>query len=240
MYKDLLLQLNHQPLRKQLISHSFLKKMRSHELSNEQVTTILGQWFHPLHHFPVFLSQLISILPSLSVQTFISKILWQELGEGDPERAHQDIYIKSMVGLGFGQDTFVNRPPLPATRDLVNGYKKSIQDGHLAGLGFVFGTEVADLAMVSAIGHSVTNLKKVKYIEWVDIHCQQEPNHVESVGSALSALGEKIFTSSFEEEQVIKNAAAIWQLWIGFFDSLEKETSPEENSEWIQQQKLAI
>lgn len=224
MYKDLLVQLKQQPLRNQLASHPFLKKMRNDQLSNKQVTTVLGQWFHPLHHFPVFLSQLVAILPSLPMQTFISKILWQELGEGNPKRAHEDIYIRSMVDLGFTQDCFVNKPLLPATKKLIDGYKESIQDGHLAGLGFVFATEIADLSMVSAIGYSVRTLKKVKQIEWVDIHVQQEPDHVECVDNALE---EKLFTPS-EEKQVIRNAEKMWELWIGFFDSLNDEILLEE------------
>lgn len=226
MNKNLLSLLKQQPLRSQLISHPFLKKMRSNKLLSQQVIVILAQWYHPLHHFPVFLSQLISILPTLSMQTYISKILWQELGEGNPRRAHEDIYISSMVNLGFERDSFINILPLSATENLINGYKQSIQEGYLAALGFVFGTEVADLAMVSAIGYSIRALKNVKHIEWVDIHVQQEPDHVQSVDCTLE---EQLFTLS-DKQQIVNNAAEMWQLWINFFNSLEKEISQEEGS----------
>src|SRR5678809_686441 len=70
---------------------TFLKNLK-HDcgtLSTEQVVIILGQWFHPLHYFPTFLSRLISVSPKLETQTYVSRILWEELGEGDPRRAHE-------------------------------------------------------------------------------------------------------------------------------------------------------
>ena len=77
----------HDSCRKSLIQHPFLLDLRNNSFSTEQMAIILGQWFHPLHHFPVFLAEIIAIAPNLSIQTAISKILWQELGEGDPKRS---------------------------------------------------------------------------------------------------------------------------------------------------------
>jgi hypothetical protein len=72
---------------------TFLKDLKNEcgTLSREQVVIILGQWFHPLHYFPTFLSRLISVSPEIETQTFVSRILWEELGEGDPRRAHEKV-----------------------------------------------------------------------------------------------------------------------------------------------------
>ena len=59
---------------------TFLKELKNEcgMLSKEQIVIILGQWFHPLHYFPSFLSRSISVSPEIETQTFVSRILWEE------------------------------------------------------------------------------------------------------------------------------------------------------------------
>src|SRR5258708_16741236 len=70
--------------------------MRGGGLSAAGISVILGQWRHPLHYFPVFLSRLVSVAPSVEMQAVISRILWQELGQGDPDLAHEHIYVETI------------------------------------------------------------------------------------------------------------------------------------------------
>src|ERR1044072_5889849 len=79
-------------VREELVT--YLKELKEDcgTLPREQAVVIVGQWFHPLHYFPVFLSRLISVTPNVAAQTYISRILWEELGGGDPRRAHERIY----------------------------------------------------------------------------------------------------------------------------------------------------
>src|ERR1041384_75279 len=122
-------------LRNDLVDN--LKDFRTYsgKLSREQVVTILGQWFHPLHYFPVFLSRLIAAAPNLETQTFVSRILWQELGEGAPENAHEKIYVETIQDSGFDPDLITKAAPFDATRRLIEGYQESTQN-YLSGLGF--------------------------------------------------------------------------------------------------------
>src|ERR1044072_2769945 len=96
---------------------TFLKDLKNEcgTLSIEQVDIILGQWFHPLHYFPTFLSRLISVSPQLETQTYVSRILWEELGEGDPRRSHERVYIETISDGGFAQEQVAASPPLNAT-----------------------------------------------------------------------------------------------------------------------------
>src|SRR5258706_10297588 len=106
-------------LRQKLITHPFFDRIGSADLSRGQVGTFLGQWWHPLHYFPVFLSRLISVAPPIDVKTAIGKILYQELGEGDPRRAHEVVYVDTMRPLGFALSEISGAAPLPATARLV-------------------------------------------------------------------------------------------------------------------------
>jgi pyrroloquinoline quinone (PQQ) biosynthesis protein C len=178
---------------------------------------ILGQWFHPLHYFPTFLSRLISVTPNIETQTFISRILWEELGEGDPQRAHEKIYKQTMSDGGFSLKEIAEAQPFTATQELIVGYETS-STSYLAGLGFMYGTEVIDLPMVSTIGELMRRSTGQRNLPWVNIHIAQEPGHVESSNETLKPS----FTAD-EQRQIVENAERMWRLWINFFKSIGKE-----------------
>ncbi len=203
------------PLRGRLIEHPFFGRIGSADLTRGQVATFLGQWWHPLHYFPVFLSRLIAVSPRVEVKTAVSKILFQELGEGDARRAHEVIYLTTMTPLGFGRSEVGGAAPLPATARLVAAYAAS-SGGMLSGLGFLYGTEVADLAMVSGIGTAVRKVTGATRLEWVDIHVEQEPEHVQRANDAVT-----LDFSEAEEATLIEGAASMWRHWIAFFDELD-------------------
>jgi len=69
--------LKNDPLRLKLIAHPFFARVAQESLTRGQVATFLGQWWHPLHYFPVFLSRLISVSPRIEAKTSIGKILYQ-------------------------------------------------------------------------------------------------------------------------------------------------------------------
>ena len=203
--------------RSDLVNHRFFSRVRtSRDLDKEQVARFLGQWWHPLHYFPTFLSRLISHLRDLETKTAVSKILWEELGEGDPERAHERIYVNTMTSVGFAVEAVSAAAPLPATRRLVERYADAAGDCW-SGLGFLYGTEVADLAMVSGIGVSVRRVTGEKQLPWVTIHAHQEPGHIESAQDALS-----LELSELEMRKIHDGAREMWTLWIAFFDALDE------------------
>ncbi len=214
--------LSEHPLRKELIHHPFLKEIRTGgSISKEAVGTLLGQWWYPLDFFPTFLSRSISVLPDRDMQTALSKILYQELGEGRPANSHGKLFITTMADAGFPEETTTQAPAFPETRKLVDLYEETSHNP-LRALGAVYGTEVADLAMVSGVGQAVRYVSGVKELPWVDIHVLQEPEHVEQASEALEP------NFSAEEEAVIQSAAEdMWRHWIAFFDRIRAEARAE-------------
>ena len=204
----------HEPLRKELVLHPLITQLKSNPLSFEQVKIILAQWYHPLHYFPTFLAHLIGLAPSLNIKTHISKILWQELGEGNVVRSHEHLYEQTMQNVGFKSSEFIAVMPLKSTTALVQSYKESTES-YLTALGYAFGTETADLVMVSSIGYAVKILTGAKKLEWVEIHVKQEPDHVNCVNEALASE-----LTADESQQVIDGARSMWKYWISFFDGL--------------------
>lgn len=198
-------------LRSKLIDHRFFADRTLDGLSRDEVATVVGQWWYPLSNFPRFLSQLIAVIPNIDVQTAVSRILFEELGEGDPKRAHPIMYIESMTAAGFEKEEIIGAPILPATAALIDGYEASTVEV-LSGLGYLYGTETADLAMVSGIGRAVYRVSQCDRLPWVDIHVQQEPGHVDA---ADEAIGPRF--SRGEEDAITRAAEQMWLLWIDFF-----------------------
>jgi pyrroloquinoline quinone (PQQ) biosynthesis protein C len=202
---------------------SYLKELKDDcgTLPREEAVVILGQWFHPLHYFPVFLSRLISVTPNVEAQTYISRILWEELGEGDPRRAHEKIYVETMLEGGFVKEQFTEAPPFPATRKLIAGYEKASGD-YLSGLGFLYGTEVVDLPMVATIGALMKRSTGLRTLAWVDVHVAQEPGHVASSNRTLDQL-----LDQDEQHSIVASAEEMWTLWTDFFKSIRQEILPQ-------------
>ncbi|MGH9824703.1 MAG: iron-containing redox enzyme family protein, partial [Blastocatellia bacterium] len=125
------------------------------------------------------------------------------------------VYIDTMSDAGFPRDRVASSPAFRATSDLVNGYERASID-YPMGLGFLYGTEVADLAMVSSVGKLVRNCTGKQNLPWVDIHVEQEPEHVATSCNTL------MLTFSHEEQSKIVSAAEeLWSLWRSFFVELK-------------------
>src|SRR5215213_1052773 len=195
---------------------SCLKELKLNDtLTKEQMVLVLGQWFHPLHYFPTFLSRLIAVTPEIRTQTFVSRILWEELGKGDPQGAHEKIYIETITDGGFAVSDVAEAPPLPATERLLAGYEKA-SSGPLSGLGFLYGTEVMDLQMVATIGELMRRCTGKDDLPWVNIHVDQEPGHVESSESSIRPV-----LTAEEQREVVRGAEAMWELWRDFFNAVK-------------------
>jgi len=186
-------------------------------LSTKQVLIILGQWFHPLHYFPTFLSRLISVSPDIETQTYVSRILWEELGEGDPRRAHEKVYLETISDGGFAKEQVAGAPPLNATSRLIEGYEQA-STNCLSGLGFLYGTEVVDLPMVATIGELMRRCTGKKDLPWVNIHVSQEPGHVDSANETL-----KVALTKEAQREIFRHAEQMWTLWIDFFRNIRSE-----------------
>lgn len=213
---DILVELGQHAKREHVVNHPFLRRIKTDKLTKSQVAIIVGQYWYPIHYFTEFLPKVIAIVPDLSMRSYVSKILWQELGEGDPAQAHESLYIETMVSAGINVSDVRDMPALPASTRLIEGYYQSTFDSFSA-VGFLYGTEVIDLAMVSSVGAAVRNATGVMELPWVDIHLKQEPDHVTSVKRAVSV--------SLTEEQrrkVIAEAQAIWMLWSDFYYAIQE------------------
>ena len=202
------------PVYQSFRDHAFFRAVDTAELTKEQAEILIDQWWHPLHYFPTFLARCVAVLPDIASKSAITSILNQETGGGDVTRAHEVIYVDSMDRSGFDRERVTGTAPYPETAALVDGYRRA-SEAHESALGFIFATENTDLLMVSSIGKAIQRTTGVTDNEWVAIHVEQEPDHVEEANHALMAD-----LTPAQEEAVYRAANEMWQLWTGFFDRL--------------------
>lgn len=204
--------------RKELITHPTLKILKTEPLAPQKVEFIASQWYLPVENFTGYLGGLIQSVPPshLELQTFAAKILWQESGEGNPENSHANLFLKTLELAGFNPEVIQSQLPERETLELVQKYNQSNRN-FLDSLGVLYGTEVADLSMVEAIGTAIRKCPSSIQTElpWVDIHLKQEPDHVDQVNQSVG-----IKLESSEQKKVISGAEELWGFWIKFFDMI--------------------
>lgn len=212
---DLLGQFSHEPAKGRLMEHEVLRKFREQNFNKEQATYILSQYWYPLDNFPHFLAGVIHKTPVVPIQTCVSKILYQELGEGDPDRAHSSFYRSTMAAANLDVSRITHTARARATAALEDGYNASVDAGYCQALGYLYATEVSDLQIVSSIGAAVRSATGMQSLPWVDVHVVQEPEHVDNVDKAMSCE----FTDD-EVALLLEGAREMWTLWIDFFDDI--------------------
>jgi pyrroloquinoline quinone (PQQ) biosynthesis protein C len=206
------------PVFQQFRDHAFFHAVDHLDLTASQTAVLIEQWWHPLHYFPTFLARCVAVLPDIASKSAITRILDQEVGDGNVARAHEVIYLESMRECGFDPDRIASAMPYEETARLVEGYRKAAGARESA-LGYIFATETTDLLMVSSIGKAIERTTGVTDNEWVSIHVSQEPDHVEEASHALLTD----FTAD-EEQAVFDAADEMWRLWTEFFDRLAVES----------------
>lgn len=209
-----------EPQRLALVNHPFFDLIERGNIDEADVRKCISQWWHPLAYFPTFLSRTISSVPWLSAKSTLSKILYQELGEGSVEQSHERLFVVSMVGIGMTEEEVTEAEPYPETAALVEGMEASSHHASL-GLGYVYGIEVVDLPMVQWVGTAIERTTGHTGLPWVNVHLVQESDHVANVRTATSL--------EFSDEQaadIVRGAKEMWALWHGFFDGLQVRLEP--------------
>jgi len=212
---SLLATLRSHPECARVANHSFFEKLRTGDIRREDVVDFLGQYWYPLNYFPRFLAHLIVNAPATRTRGLVSRILWQELGEGRHDRSHEELYISTMKDAGIERAEFVDVPLLASTKRLVDGYAAGGRD-YRAGLGWLYGTETNDLTIVVGLGTAVTRFSGRNKLPWVAIHAKQEPGHVED---ATATLGGSVTDADIDG--IVDAARECWALWGAFFTELE-------------------
>jgi pyrroloquinoline-quinone synthase len=103
--------------------HPFVERCRTGQLTLAQVRVLGAQMYKFCHEFPSFLAMALAACPQEDVRIVIGENLWEELGEGDPQRAHAALFRRFTRALGLEDAQLSVVPALSETTALIATYR---------------------------------------------------------------------------------------------------------------------
>jgi pyrroloquinoline-quinone synthase len=103
--------------------HPFVERCRAGQLSLPQVRVLGVQMYKFCHQFPSFLAMALASCPQDYARIVIGENLWEELGEGDPDRAHAALFRRFTRALGVSDEELAALPAQPETAALIETYR---------------------------------------------------------------------------------------------------------------------
>ena len=103
--------------------HPFVERCRAGQLTLAHVRTLGAQMYKFCHEFPSFLALALASCPQDDARIVIGENLWEELGEGDPQRAHAALFRRFTRALGISDAQLLATPAQAETQALVDTYR---------------------------------------------------------------------------------------------------------------------
>ena len=103
--------------------HPFVERCRAGQLTLPQVRVLGVQMYRFCHQFPTFLAMALASCPQEDARIVIGENLWEELGEGDPQRAHAALFRRFTRALGIDDAQLFATPAQPETSGLIDTYR---------------------------------------------------------------------------------------------------------------------
>jgi pyrroloquinoline-quinone synthase len=103
--------------------HPFVERCRAGQLTLAQVRILGAQMYRFCHEFPSFLAMALASCPQEDARIVIGENLWEELGEGDPQRAHAALFRRFTRALGLDDAQLLATAAQPETEALVDTYR---------------------------------------------------------------------------------------------------------------------
>jgi len=205
--------------------HPFVESCRAGQLTLPQVRTLGAQMYKFCHEFPSFLAMALAACPQEDARMVIGENLWEELGEGDPQRAHAALFRQFTRALGLGDTQLLATPALPETQALVDTYRNlSARYGVLGVLGALC---YASEGIVGALySHIQTGLRQAARFDrdalmFFEVHIDVDDGHADKLESILLPMLRAPRDVSLVEDAIRTALDARCR----FFDGVLRETA---------------
>ena len=169
--------------------HPFVERCRAGQLTLAQVRVLAGQMYKFCHEFPRFLATALASCTHEEARMVIGENLWEELGEGDPQRAHAALFRRFTKALGLDDALLLAVPAQPETAALIDTYLNlSARYGVLGILGALcYASEGIVAALYSHIKHGL--LRTVPFdkeaLVFFEVHIHVDDGHADKLESVM-------------------------------------------------------
>lgn len=210
-----------------LWNHDFLRRCRTGNLYLSDIQILAVQMYKFSKEFNRILASILSCCPDEAAQLVILENLFDEMGQGDINKSHPELFRRFTRALGIDDNTLAKLPTAPETRALIETYLRiPHQYGYLAALGAVcYASEGIVSSLYTQLYKGIvgaTPLPKESLI-FFEVHIDVDDSHA----AKLAAVIEPRISMS-EEESDIKVKLAIVEAMnarMQFFNGIQRQIS---------------
>ncbi|HEX5684032.1 MAG TPA: iron-containing redox enzyme family protein [Ideonella sp.] len=188
-----------------LWSHPFVERCRAGQLTLSQVRVIGAQMYKFCHQFPSFLALALAACPQEDARIVIGKNLWEELGEGDPQRAHASLFRQFTRALGVDDVHLSAIPAQPETAALIDTYRSLGDDYGVQGIlgALCYASEGIVAALYSHIQRGLRQAGTFdrEALMFFEVHIHADDEHADKLEAILLPM-----LSTFEDELLVQQA----------------------------------
>jgi pyrroloquinoline-quinone synthase len=205
-----------------LWTHPFLARCMEGQISLHDVRALATQMYRFTREFSPLLARILAACPDEDVRVVIGENLFEELGEGDPQKTHVELFRHFTRALGLDDATLEAIPAEPETRRMVDVYLSlSERFGYLPALAAVcFASEGIVSALYAKLQNGIENAITLTPDDLIffDLHIKTDTGHA-------AALVEVLEPRLEDGGELVGAVAAVLEAMDarrGFFDGVER------------------
>jgi pyrroloquinoline-quinone synthase len=175
------------------VNNPYLTRFREGDLQGKDLQEFAREFYNFARFFPkILVAQLVNT-ENEYVADELTRVLYSELGEGQPANRHERLYRSFLRSLNIEIHDAITRPMLPSTRAYIEGIEQLYGDGnHFKALGASFGLENMAIRMWDHLIPGLLYMKSREYpmmdITYFTFHRQLEGSHEDAMEHALAAV----------------------------------------------------
>lgn len=205
--------------------HNFLHKCRRQQLTSVEVRLLAVQMYKFCKEFNRILASILSCCENEDAQLVILENLYDEMGRGDSQQYHPELFRKFTRVLGIDDKTLDILPKTPETHRLIETYMGiAPKYGYLAALGAVcYASEGIVNTLYTQLYKGITgtaNFTRESLI-FFEVHIDLDIDHAKK----LAELIEPNITNSQQETQISQAIIEAMDARVQFFNGIERQIS---------------
>ena len=212
---------NHHPLWK----HEFLNRCRTGNLFLPDVQVLAVQMYKFSKEFNRILAGILSCCQDESAQLVILENLFDEMGQGDINQSHPELFRRFTRALGIDDDTLAILPTAPETRALIETYLRiPHQYGYLAALGAVcYASEGIVSSLYTQLYKGIVGAAPLpkESLTFFEVHIDVDDSHA----AKLAAVIEPRITTIEDDIKIRSAITEAMNARVQFFNGIQHQIS---------------
>ncbi|MFQ4145295.1 iron-containing redox enzyme family protein [Chlorogloeopsis sp. ULAP02] len=206
-----------------LWNHEFLSRCRARQLSLQEVQVLAVQMYKFSKEFNRILASILSCCKDESAQLVILENLFDEMGQGDLNQSHPELFRRFTRALGIDDEILAIQTPTLETQALVNTYLQiPHQYGFLGAVGAVcYASEGIVSTLYTQLYQGIIGAAPLpqESLIFFEVHIDVDDSHA----AKLAALIEPRLTTNEELEKIKLAILEAMNARVQFFNGVQRQ-----------------